>query len=79
MCKEVVIIGTGASLSRYKYQPSDEVWTTVSMEIDEIKPYISKWFGFHPWEKADVDLTNYPLKEIIEKFKSTYFTIRFPI
>lgn len=53
------------------------MWCPYSMYVPEVENRISLYFGMHDHEsgknKKIIDKSNYPLKEIIEKFNSTYF------
>lgn len=76
MHKKVIILGSGQTLSLYKYQQGDVVWCPLAMTNDEIKDKIALTFGMHNDEigVGDVDQNNYPIREIVKEFGSSFFT-----
>lgn len=82
MSKSVVILGTGLSLSKFKTEEhsGSEIWATGSC-FEMLKKYniVSTYFCLHKGEKIGfdgeiIDQNNYPLEEIVEKYKSRFFT-----
>jgi hypothetical protein len=82
MSKSVVILGTGLSLSKFKTEEhsGSELWATGSA-FDMLKNLniVSKYFCLHTGETIEFDgeiinQNNYPLKEIIDKYQSRFFT-----
>ena len=82
MSKAVVILGTGLSLSKFKTEEhsGSDIWATGSC-FEMLKKFniVSTYFCLHRGEKIDFDgkiinQNNYPLEEIVEKYKSRFFT-----
>lgn len=73
---KIVILGSGYSLSGYKFQEGDAVWCPLSMKDQNMNKAKPLYFGMHEHEKeiAEINLKNYPIKEISEKYQSCFFT-----
>jgi len=82
MSKSVVILGTGLTLSKFKKEEHNgsEIWSVGSAySMLKESDIVTTYFCLHTDEHIDfdgeiIDQTNYPLKEIIEKYKSSFFT-----
>ena len=82
MSKNVVILGTGFSLSKFETEEHNgsEIWAVGSaFSMLENLNIVDKYFCLHTGETVEttteiVDQSNYPLKEIVEKYKSRFFT-----
>lgn len=76
--KAVKILGTGPSLSLLKINQGDEIWTVSDMDIPELMPYITLFFGMHEHDhdkhKYNINRDNYPLNEIVKEYGCAYFT-----
>ena len=74
----VDILGTGYSIRHYNWADSNEKWTVGSAYDDFKDKDISMYFCLHKWQKIEAEnvyyLDNYPIKEVMEKFGSRYFT-----
>jgi len=74
----VDILGTGYSIRYYNWADDNERWSIGSAYDDFKEKDISTYFCMHKWQHMEVDnvydLSNYPLKEVIEKYGSRYFT-----
>lgn len=82
MVKSVVILGTGLTLSKFETTEHNgsEIWAVGSAFpiVDQLK-VVSTYFCLHTDETVDfegpiITQNNYPLKEIIAKYKSRFFT-----
>jgi len=74
---KIVILGSGPSLSLYKYDKDDIIYCPYCMKSESFNEPNIVFFEMHKGMEPDgaiVCQNNYPLGDIIEKYKSTYFT-----
>ena len=76
MPKKIFILGSGQSLIDYKYKDGDVTWCPYSMYSSGLP--ITQYFGMHESEigiiDGIIDLSNYPIEEISNKYESCFFT-----